>query len=225
VLFEEEKMNRQDAAVGAPAGARVWAGAAIACLIYFVVALLALHVLRPDYAPRSHFISDYAVGEYGWVMTTAFLALSGGCCTLMAGLWTAGPKTVIGRLGALLLGVASIGLIITAIYKTDLPGAPYTRSGEIHEMTFRVNTLSLVFGTLILSLSFGSSERWRNFRGVALALFGCIAAAVVIQIATLHKGAPYGLANRLFCAVMIAWLLATAMRLRAAGAMNAARPG
>jgi hypothetical protein len=195
----------------------VFANAAIACLSYFAVALIALHVLRPDYEPRSHFISDYAVGEYGWLMTTAFLALSGACCMLMLGLAIGGPKSVMARIGTALLGVAVIGLIVTAIYKTDLPGAPYTRSGDIHEMTFRVNTLSLILGSLLLSISFGRSETWLTFRRTALALFGLVAFAVVLQLMTLHKGAPYGLANRFFCVTLLCWLFATALRLRTAG--------
>lgn len=57
------------------------ASAAFSCFGYFAIALVALHVLRPDYVPRSHMISDYAVGPHGWIMTIAFLALSLGCLT------------------------------------------------------------------------------------------------------------------------------------------------
>ena len=31
-----------------------------ACVSYFTLAMLSLHVLRADYEPRVHFISDYA---------------------------------------------------------------------------------------------------------------------------------------------------------------------
>jgi hypothetical protein len=40
-------------------------------------------------------------------------------------------------------------------------------------------------------------------------------AAIVLQFLTLHKGAPYGLANWLAVAVILAWLLAISIRLRA----------
>jgi hypothetical protein len=49
---------------------------ALGCFSYFVVALVLLHGLRPDYTPIDHMISDYAVGRLGWVMTTAFVALA-----------------------------------------------------------------------------------------------------------------------------------------------------
>ncbi|HWM70482.1 MAG TPA: hypothetical protein VNO35_28180 [Steroidobacteraceae bacterium] len=47
-----------------------FATAAIICFCYGAFALALLHFLRPDYAPASNFISNYAVGPYGWIMTT-----------------------------------------------------------------------------------------------------------------------------------------------------------
>jgi len=45
-------------------------------------------------------------------------------------------------------------------------------------------------------------------------LSGLIFAGFVIQFLTLHKGMPYGLANRFFVLVLFAWLFAVAFRLR-----------
>jgi hypothetical protein len=50
------------------------ATAAVVCFAYSALALLLLHLLRPDYTPATNFISNYAVGRYGWIMTTWFLA-------------------------------------------------------------------------------------------------------------------------------------------------------
>ena len=63
------------------------ASLSLASLTWFTLALLALHALRPDYHPGNHMISDYAVGPHGWIMTTAFLALSAACATLALGLF------------------------------------------------------------------------------------------------------------------------------------------
>ncbi|NYF53613.1 DUF998 domain-containing protein [Tunturiibacter gelidoferens] len=191
-----------------------FATAAIACFTYSVLALLLLHVLRPDYAPAHHMISDYAVGPYGWVMTTFFLAMSGGCLMLLLGLVRSGPNLVAARIGTLLLGVASIGLVVSAIFPTDVR-LPLTRTGEIHDMSFYVNIGSIVLAIVLLSVSFGSQLRWRPYRRTALILAALVVLAVVLQFLTLHKGAPYGLANRLAVTVLLAWLLATSIRLRA----------
>lgn len=191
-----------------------FATTSIACFTYSVLSLLVLHALRTDYAPAHHMISDYAVGPYGWVMTTFFLATSGGCLMLLLGLVRSGPDWIAARIGTLLLGVASIGLVVSAIFPTDVR-LPSTRTGEIHDISFLVNIGSILLAIVLLSVSFGSQPRWRPYRRTALTLAGLVVLAAVLQFLTLHKGMPYGLANRLAVTMLLAWLLATSFRLRA----------
>lgn len=186
---------------------------AIVFFIYGVIALLLLHILRPDYAPASNFISNYAVGRFGWVMTTWFLAMSAGLLALTVGLARSGLRSIVARLGMVLLVVASVGLVVSAIFPTDI-GALSTRSGEIHDMSFLVNVVSMVLAMGLLSVSFASHPAWRSYRSITWSLVALILVAFVVQFMTLHKGMPYGLANRFFVAVLIAWLLATALRTR-----------
>ena len=194
----------------------VFASLAMACFVYAAVALLTLHFLRPDYAPASNFISNYAVGRYGWVMTSWFLAMSCGLLMLAAALYTDGLRSVIALLAIFLLVVAAIGLVVSAIYPTDAPGAPSTPTGAIHDMSFLVNVGSLLIATILLSVSFGMHPAWRSYRRTAWILTSLILAGFVIQFLTLHKGMPYGLANRFFVVVLLAWLFALSFRLRAA---------
>src|SRR3954470_8630468 len=100
------------------------ATAAAGLFCYFVIALIVMHLIRPDYTIVDHMISDYAVGRFGWIMTTAFLAAGAGCLALAIGLFRGGPPTWLGRVGSAALIVASVGLIITAIFPTDLETAP-----------------------------------------------------------------------------------------------------
>ena len=191
-----------------------FATASIVCFTYSVLVLLLLHALRPDYAPVHHMISDYAVGPYGWVMTTFFLAMSCGCVMLLLGLVRSGPSAALARIGTLLLAVASVGLVVSAIFPTDVQ-PPSTRSGEIHDLSFLVNVGSILLAIVLLSVSFGGEPRWRPYRPASLSLAGLAVLAAVLQFLTLHRGAPYGLTNRLFVTVLFAWLLATSIRLRA----------
>jgi hypothetical protein len=188
---------------------------AISCFCYSLFALLLLHLLRPDYALRSHMISDYAVGPYGWVMTTCFLAMGCGLLALLLGLFRSGPRSAVARIGTLLLGIAVLGLVVSAIFPTDLPGAPSTRSGAIHDTSFLVNVGSIILATMLLSLSFGGDSRWRPYRRTAVLLASLIVIAFVLQFLTLHRGMPYGYTNRLFVALLYGWLLVTSIRLRA----------
>jgi hypothetical protein len=59
----------------------VWVGIA-----YFVVGLVVLHVLRPDRDPVAQTTSHYAVGPYGWIMSSVFVSMSVATFGLVAGL-------------------------------------------------------------------------------------------------------------------------------------------
>lgn len=191
-----------------------FATTAIACFTYATLALLLMHVLRPDYALRTHMISDYAVGPYGWVMTTWFIAMSCGCLMLMFGLARSGLKTVLFKIGAGLLTVASLGLLISAFFPTDLEEAPSTRTGDIHAISFLINIVSILLSMILLTVSFRSHPRWRTYQRIAIALTLLVVTAFFIQFFTLHRGAPYGLTNRLFVIVVFVWFFTTSIRLR-----------
>ena len=120
------------------------ANGAIAGFVYFIAALVLMHLVRPDYTPIDHMISDYAVGSGGWIMTTAFVALAAGCLTLAMAMLRVGPASWSARAGTALLMVAGVGLVVTAIFPTDLETAPTTPTGDIHTLSFRVNVASVM---------------------------------------------------------------------------------
>ncbi|WP_454883538.1 DUF998 domain-containing protein [Sphingomonas oryzagri] len=188
--------------------------AAMIFFLYFVAALALMHLIRPDYTVVDHMISDYAVGQFGWIMTTAFVSLSLGCLTLAAGLFRSGPSSWLSRTGAALLVVAFAGLIVTALYPTDLETAPSTRTGDIHAISFLVNIASILLSTVCLAFGYAFSPDWRRQRAVALAIAALLIVAFVAEYLTLHKGAPYGITNRLFVGVFMAWLILNSLWLK-----------
>lgn len=188
--------------------------AAIGFFLYFAAALLLMHVIRPDYTMVDHMISDYAVGRFGWIMTTAFVSLAIGCLTLAIGLFRDGPTSWLGRIGAALLVVVFAGLIVTALFPTDLETAPSTRTGDIHTISFLVNIVSILLSAICLALSYAAEPNWRPHRAAALVFAGLLIAAFVGQYLTLHRGAPYGITNRLFVAILIAWLILNSLWLK-----------
>lgn len=194
--------------------ASVLAIAAAGFFVYFALALLLMHAIRPDYTIVDHMISDYAVGPSGWIMTTAFVSIALGCLTLAIGLFRDGPRSWLGRIGAALLLVAFAGLIVTALFPTDLETAPSTPTGDIHTLSFMVNVVSIFVSTLCLAFSYGGSPLWRRRRAPALTFAALLAAAFVAQFLTLHRGAPYGITNRLFVVVLLAWLISNSLWLR-----------
>lgn len=197
-----------------PATPSLFATIAIVFYTYAVLTLLLMHVLRPDYTIRTHMISDYAVGRYGWIMTTWFIAMSCGCQMLMFGLARSGLRTISFKIGAGLLCVASVGLLISAIFPTDLEEAPSTRTGDIHTISFLINIVSIILSLIFLTVCFRSHPQWRSYQKFAIVLTLFVVISFFVQFFTLHRGAPYGLTNRVFVAVLFVWFFITSIRIR-----------
>ena len=190
---------------------------AIVCFAYATLALLLMHLLRPDYAPTIHMISEYAVGQYGWVMMTCFISMACGCLTLLFGLVRSGPGSAVAWAGTLLLALPSMGLVVSALYPMDGTGTSPTRTGEIHDISFLINVTSIFLATVLLSVGFGSSPRWRSFQRTAVVLSLLIVLAFILQFLTIQWRELFGLANRFFVAVLFTWFFATSLKLRKMG--------
>jgi len=189
---------------------------AIASFTYFVVAVSVLQVLRSDYNPMSHFISDYAVGPYGEIMTSAFMSLSLGALCLFVGLVGLGPKTVFFRVSLLFLAVFVPGSFVAALFPTDLDGAPSTTHGMIHDIDATINFISLIAAIVLFSIGFSFDARWRPFRARALLIaVGVVTAfAIMFLIINSHYLLTFGgLANKLLASLLLIWLLATSEQL------------
>ena len=186
-----------------------FAAVAIACFVLFAFALLLVHALRPDRALTTTWISGYAVGRNGWIMTTAWLVASAGCLMLVLGLIRSGLRSGVARVAAALLGVLSIGFLVAAIF----PPGP-TLSGDIHSIGFLVNVVCILFSSILLSVACRRDARWRTFQRTAVAFAILLVTMFVLQFATAYLEVMYGVVNRLFVTVLIMWLLAVSNRLR-----------
>ena len=59
---------------------------AFAAAAAFVVLFAVLHVIKPDLDPSWRMGSEYAIGDYGWVMRIAMFALALSCAASFAAL-------------------------------------------------------------------------------------------------------------------------------------------
>lgn len=189
--------------------------AAAACFGYAVIMVGILPFLRPDYDATVNWISDYAVGPFGWLQTSVFVVTSLGVLALLVGLIRAGPANWIARTGIFFLSVLVPGLIVAALFQTDLPHHKMTQHGLIHTLDALINFLSGLVAALFLAASFGDDPRWRGFRGAALILAVFTVVALVGQILVDALRLPgTGVGNRVFAGSLILWLLLTALHLR-----------
>lgn len=212
---------------GAAAGLDPWhlrlnrrlAGIVVGLLVSFLLAATALHLLRPEYDPRSRFLSEYAIGPYGNLMT-AGLAISGTSAIVLAlALHRSVTRSFWLALGSTSLALAGIGYVLCAVFPTDLyapGGGPYrqrTMAGVLHD---NLATASAVFATLtivLLPIVCRRCARWRPF--VRPAIFAACATAIAFLIGAQAPREYAGLAQRFWVTTSALCFLLIALRLRA----------
>jgi len=187
-----------------------------------LISLAALHVLKPDIHPARTMISQYALGQHGWVMALFLgaLAASSGCLFLALI-----PKvsSVLGRIGLGLLLSAAVALAMAARFPMDpvsTPPAQMSFSGRMHGVAFMIGVPCQLLSVLLLSLVLG-----KQTSQVSLPLLGLTAviwlslAVVVIVMLIVGPGKPpnpdgperfLGWPNRLFMVAYGVWLMVAA---------------
>ena len=93
----------------------------LVCAAYFVIVLAILHILEPEFDPRFRFMSEYALGNYGWLMTTTFFALGLAPIVAAVGLRDVHQSSRSARIGLGLLVVAGIFIWMAGIFRDSLP--------------------------------------------------------------------------------------------------------
>jgi hypothetical membrane protein len=124
------------------------ARAAIIFGIAFLALLALLHFLKPEFHPSWHLISEYEIGEYGYLMVIAFFCWGAGFLALTLSLWHQLPS-VGGTIGKWWLLIISIALFGAGIFTTN----PITE--EVRSTTDRLHALSgamMIFTLPIASL-------------------------------------------------------------------------
>lgn len=141
----------------------------------FFILFTLLHFLKPEIDPSWRFISEYQLGQYGWMMHLAFWSLA----VSAASLWLAVQsqiRTIGGYIGLFMLFVATIGFVLAAAFTTDpITATTGTDAGRIHS-TGALLASNVVGAMFFLSWSLARNKAWAKIRktlwwvvGVAIA--------------------------------------------------------
>jgi hypothetical protein len=186
---------------------------AISSGILFALLLLSLHLLEPEFDPTWRFISEYALGRFGWMMHLAFLALATSLASAGAAI-VSQIRSVVGFIGLAVLGIGAIGILIAAIFKTD----PATTSREAATFSGKMHVLgaSLDYtpvAALLLSFGLARNRAWRPIRKWLFITTGITWAALVAFMIVLPydgevgPGVRAGLFGRFLVLSYLGWLL------------------
>ncbi|MGD0804625.1 MAG: DUF998 domain-containing protein [Candidatus Bathyarchaeia archaeon] len=187
---------------------------ALAGISYFGLAVLILHALPTGYSPLNQAVSDYGVGQYAWLMDTAFIAIGIGTVSLAISLskFTLGSY---GGFGVRSLYVSGVCFFLVGFFPTDLEGTSVTFVGAMHTLLSVIVFLGNILAALTISRGFLLSEPLRPFYKSSLILAVAEVVILVITKPFMEPSASIrGLAERAFIFSFYLWLLLASIRVR-----------
>jgi len=190
---------------------------------YFVVIIIAMHKLRPDYNFRSRYISEYAVGKYGQLAASSFVIYGLSILGIYLCLQTIMPVNARSNIGLILMAIWGVAKVIAGFFNSDLKTEQMSRHGIVHSITANIGVVASVICTIFLSIGFALNERTQSIALVTL-IIGLVALILVVLLflgligdmglkyhhnvsgifLSLHK--LTGLTERLLLGVSVIWL-------------------
>jgi Protein of unknown function (DUF998) len=186
-----------------------------------LLALAALHILKPEVAPSRNMISQYALGRHGWVMALCFAAFAAASACL-AGALIAIVKSLLGRIGLVFLLIAAIGLAIAARFPMDpvsTPPGQRSFSGKMHGVSFLMGVPCQLLAVLLVSQALGGHTAYGSLPLLVLTAIVWLSVAAMIAVMLMvgpgHGPNPnlprvFGWSNRLFMVAYGVWLMIVA---------------
>jgi hypothetical protein len=181
----------------------------------WIAIVVALHGIKSDLDPIDTYISDYAIGDNGWLMQIAFYLVAAATLAIAAGWATAVPRTRRATIAILLLVVVGVGFIVAGTFTTDPTDATETTTeGGLHVLGALMVFPVMVAASFVLRGVFRRDPQWHPF-AARIRWFPWVL-LVGFFVSFFAPGLPAGLSQRIYAAVVMAWLGTLAWELRSA---------
>ncbi|MFC5527761.1 DUF998 domain-containing protein [Rhodanobacter ginsengisoli] len=188
-------------------GTAAWLG-----LLLFVVTAVAVQPMREDLHWLDAPLSLYLMGPGGHWLQAAYFVLAAALGLLGAGYYLALSRRARSAAPWLLFVGAGLGLCVTALAHSNLPGREPTLEGWLHGTAAQTAFLCVTTAMLLQSWRLRGDPHWRSRFPAAFAL--ALACFVAIWVDALWHGMPRGLEQRLVIGLILVWLLQAARWLR-----------
>jgi hypothetical protein len=136
--------------------------------------LAALHVLSPEFDPSWRMVSEYALGNYSWVLSLMFIAWAVSSWALALTIWSQ-VGTRAGKIGLIFLIAAGVGEAMASAFDIDHP---------LHSVAAMLGILSLPIAAMLISVSLSRTEGWSVARKALLWTANLTWVSVVLMAAT-----------------------------------------
>jgi hypothetical protein len=182
----------------------------------FLLAILALHFLDPDLSVVDATVSDYALGDYGWLARAGDFSSAVGVIAIALGLRLTLAQGKRVTASWVLLFIAGLGFLASGLFVTNgTEATDFTAAGIVHLIAGVVSILALVVAAWMLRGVFSRNAGYRHLSRTQHWFAILITAALVGNI-VLSEVAE-GLSQRVFIAVMVVWWFVLAANVRRFG--------
>ena len=186
--------------------ARISVAASVASLFF----LAALHLLSPEFNPSSRMVSEYALGNYGWVLLLMFLTWALSCIALFFAIKSE-VTTVGGKVGLGFLLLAAVGMTMGGLFDVNY---------DLHGLAAMIGMPSLPVAAVLINVSLGRNSSWTPARRsliwtailtwLSLILMNVAIFSGFSQTGEINPGAWFGWANRFLIIAYNVWLMVLA---------------
>ena len=198
---------------------------AIATSLAVLVLLAGLHRLSPEFDPSWRMVSEYANGDYSWVLSLMFICWAISSWILAFAIWSE-VKTTAGKVGLYFLIASGIGEAMAAVFDIN---------HSLHGLASLIGIGGLPIAAVLISTSLGRTEPWSvakrsllwsaNLTWISVVLIGITFAILITTFTqaggdmtstdvptTLPDGviALVGWANRFLIIAYCAWVITVA---------------
>lgn len=184
----------------------------IAGVAVFIAVALTLPVLKSGYGPVEDPVSRGAIGTWGWLQTSAFLALGLGSAAIAWTLYQRLPGRP-GAVAALLVAGWSACIVLAGAFTADPADGAATTSGKLHSLVSVLGFLFVLAGMFAAALAARRVVGWQRHARVAVAWGSLGVVGLAATIAT-KDSAIWGIVQRAFLAVVMTWLVGAAVTLQ-----------
>jgi hypothetical protein len=174
----------------------------------FAAIVLLLHFLEDEFQPCCRFMSEYVLGDWGWLMNLGFIALGVAFLALAHGLrgsLSPGPRVTA---SVRLLYVTAVTVLLSAFLNSDSiadeEAGRTSWHGMLHDLFGFIGFACLVLATFFLRGVFARDTQWHRFAPHAL-LFAIII-TVTLALTVFAPLDTFGIAQRVFITVDLLWI-------------------
>jgi hypothetical protein len=179
--------------------------AALSSVAYYATTVLLLHVVRRDLSPGYRYLSEYAIGPYGTLMTSTFFALGAGSVAFSLGLVRSVSSKYRFLPGQLLWLTWACAVLLAGVYTSDLQGATHTPSGRVHDQMGMIAFSSAAIAIPLLSLPLRWEREWRHVWRNAM-LLSLVIDVSFLTFDPLGRAGLGGLDQRVFLGALLIWM-------------------